>query len=101
MVNMETIIVRGDTVEESTVDHVTHPGIEEDETLLYGWNKDLGIGVEPLSKLDEYHLLWYKFNQVGNILCMFEHFNLDEFDQRVLVSILTVTVSLEVITSIS
>ena len=87
---METIITRGETAEQSSVRHVFDNDIETDETLLSGWNMELNANVDPVTRLDPYHMLWYKFNQTGNILCMFEHFDKmdaeQDFDQRILVS---------------
>ena len=98
IVNMETIISRSETAEQSSVRHVLDNDIETDETLLSGWNVELNARVDPVTRLDPYissiyHMLWYKFNQTDNILCMFEHFDkmdaTQAFDQRILVSMNT------------
>ena len=86
LVNMETVVTRGDTPEESSVAHIFSPGVEKDAVLLHGWNRDLGKQIDPIKKLDAVHLLWYKINQTGQILCMFQHFNLDPFDEKIFVS---------------
>ena len=82
---METNIVRGETPSETRVEHVFCSRPEKDRILLHGWNAGLPACITPLSALDEWHLMWYKINAVGNILCGYEYHGTAEFDKKVMV----------------
>lgn len=86
IVAMETVILRMSTVEVSSVRHIFPSGVERDPILLHAWNRELPESLH-LTQLDQFHLMWYKMEQVFNILCAGVHFDLDAFDQGVLVSV--------------
>ena len=90
IVNMETTIVRANTVEESRVEHVLPNGVETDEILLHAWNSELAPSVERLDRLDTYHLLWYKFMASFHVLVLGVHFSIDNMDRKIVVSGLNV-----------
>ena len=86
IVTMETTIARGSTPEDSKVVEVFCSAVEQDPILLHGWNTGLPASVPPLTDLDGLHKLWYRMVQTGNILGAFEHFRLDDFDKKIMVS---------------
>ena len=71
---MESNVIRGDTVEDSSVQEVFCNDVEHDPTLLYAWNVELGPAVDKITTLDRHHLQWYRMTATANILCAHEHF---------------------------
>ena len=86
IVAMETILQRRNTVEDSSVQFKLCSGAELDPILLHAWNRELPTPLH-LNKLDRFHMMWYKFEQIFNILCATIHFNLDTLDQKILVCV--------------